>query len=976
MYPIVLLTLLAGAPGKADLEASVQRARPQPAAATFATAPILAPWRPGDPVRIIPRRHADDPLGQRLRPPVNAVIADPTTAERAWQPSATGKTLGGLLVDIGEADGAQGFIGGFPADPVGDVGPEHYVQATNGSGGAVIRIFDKATGSLARGPVAMSSLANPSTPCRSSAAGDPIILYDELAQRWLISEFTAQGPNQLCVYVSATSNALTTTWNAYSFQAPSFPDYPKYAVWTDAYYVTSNEGAGPAVYAMDRNAMLAGEEAALVRFVLAPLAGFGFQTPTPADHDGSRAPLGPGLFLRHRDDEIHAPGANDPTGDALELYELIPDFENVGQSELRGPTLIPVGEFDSELCGGSFSCFPQPGAAPGLDPVREVVMWRLQYRRFESHETLLATYVTDVSGQDRGGIRVVELRRVGGPASAWTVAQELTLGPPGDGDSRFMGSAAMDASGNIALGYSVTGNGTFPSLRYTGRAAGDPPGQLTSGELTIVDGSASQTAADRWGDYAALSVDPSDGCTFWFTSMFTPAPLWSTRIASFRFDACGSPGFNLIADLLAQNACLADGAQALAPITIEASALGGFAGAIALAFEDLPTGVSGTITPSTIAVGASATAEVTVSPLAAAGRNTFGIVGTADGVDDQRLSVNVEVNGDVPAAVSTTVPLPGATGVIGTPTFRWSAAARATGYRFQLADSASFASPLIDTTVQGTAFAPDVTLADDREFFWRVAARNVCGEGAFAPTASFRTAARVGSGCPAGTTSQTVFADDLDTGAPDWAVLGFAWALFDGIPGFAGAAWLIEFIEEATLESVATPFLDLPDDASQLLLRFRNARNIETVQDACADGGVLEFTGDDLNFFLIEDDKLGDDPYTAPILNLFSNPFGDLPAWCGETGEVIETVADVTELAGTTVSFLWTLATDSSIGTVESWVVDDVELLACFAPSAPTEDEIFRSGFEADEVAARALRRWRPSPDAARRIHRGPIGED
>ena len=204
-----------------------------------------------------------------------------------------------------------------------------------------------------------------------------------------------------------------------------------------------------------------------------------------------------------------------------------------------------------------------------LDPLREVVMFRLAYRNFGSHQALVGNLVTDVSGTDQGGIRWFELRNTGG---GWSLFQEGTYAP--DSDSRFMGSIAMDGDTNIALGYSVTSTTTFPSMRYTGRLASDPAGTMPQGEHSIVAGTGANSS-NRWGDYSAMNIDPVDDCTFWHTNMYSQANgQWATQIASFRFDACGDPGFTLSPDNANPQVCARRRAR-LAPINLTVGSLPG-----------------------------------------------------------------------------------------------------------------------------------------------------------------------------------------------------------------------------------------------------------------------------------------------------------------------------------------------------------------------------------------------------------------
>jgi len=358
------------------------------------------------------------------------------------------------------------FTGAFPPDTVGDVGPHHYIQMVNdGFGvGSVFAIYDK-TGNLLAGPISLESLWTAGGPC-ASGSGDPIVLYDRPANRWLLSEFAftvsefAFTENHLCIYISRTPDPVSGGWFLYDFPTPEFPDYPKYAVWRDAYYVSTSE-SNPAVYALDRTRMLNGQPATFQRFTVPPLDAFSFQALTPSDLDGSRRPPAgsPNYFMRHRDDEAHTPGANDPTRDFLEMWEFRVDFANPANSTLTGPIDIPVAEFDSELCGfSSLFCFPQPDTTTQLDPLREVIMWRLQYRNFGSHETLVGNFVTDVDDTNHGGIRWFELRKTAG--TPWTLFQEGTHAP--DPAHRWMGSIAMDKDGNMALGYSVSAGEPIP----------------------------------------------------------------------------------------------------------------------------------------------------------------------------------------------------------------------------------------------------------------------------------------------------------------------------------------------------------------------------------------------------------------------------------------------------------------------------------------------------------------------------------
>ena len=451
---------------------------------------------------------------------------DPLLGVQESTPAAQPNAFGTPLLNFN----GQGYTGVNPPDTVGDVGPGQYIQMINGGAGALVQIYNKATGAPIGSQFALNDLAT-GGPCQSGL-GDPIVLYDKLADRWLLSEFASSG-NHLCVYVSTGPNP-GGTYYFYDFTTPTFPDYPKYAVWPDAYYVTANE-SNPTAYALNRTRMLSGLSATFQRFTAPALAGFGFQSLTPADLDGATPPPAgsPGLFMRHRDTEVHGP-AGFPAQDLLEVWAFAVNWTTPASSSFTKIADIQVAEFDSTLCGlTSFSCVPQPGTSVQLDPLREVVMWRLAYRNFGSRQVLVGNFTTDVNGNDRAGVRWFELRKTG---SAWSLYQQGTYAP--GTINRWMGGIAMDGSGNIALGYNVSDSTTYPGIRYAGRLATDTLGTLPQGEHTLVNGTASNNS-NRYGDYSAMSVDPSDDCTFWFTGQWNAAGTWSTRIGKLKFDECG-----------------------------------------------------------------------------------------------------------------------------------------------------------------------------------------------------------------------------------------------------------------------------------------------------------------------------------------------------------------------------------------------------------------------------------------------------
>ena len=190
------------------------------------------------------------------------------------------------------------------------------------------------------------------------------------------------------------------------------------------------------------------------------------------------------------------------------------------------------------MCGYARACIPQPGTTAKVDAISDRLMYRLQYRNFGSYQTLVSNHTVDATGTDIAGVYWFELRNNG---AGWAMNQQGVYSP--DSNNRWMGSAALDHVGNLALGYSVSSSTVYPSVRYAGRLVGDPAGQLSQGEASLVVGSGSQTdtSYSRWGDYSMLGVDPSDDCTFWYTQEYvavTGVTSWTTRIGSFKFPSC------------------------------------------------------------------------------------------------------------------------------------------------------------------------------------------------------------------------------------------------------------------------------------------------------------------------------------------------------------------------------------------------------------------------------------------------------
>jgi subtilisin-like proprotein convertase family protein len=447
----------------------------------------------------------------------------------------------------------QGFL---PPDTVGDVGPNHYVQAVN----STFRVWNKSGTPLTPVRTLGSLWASIPGPCANTNDGDPIVLYDSFADRWMISQFcTVANPNNhQLIAVSQTSDP-TGAYFVYDFVMPNnkFNDYPKFGVWPDGYYMTDNQfnqagtaflGAG--VFAFDRAKMLAGDPTASYVYFDVENGNPNIGGMLPADADGliPPPPGAPCPFAYFTATEFGDPA------DAIRVFDFHVDFATPANSTFteRAGSPVPVAAFDPRTPAGRDNIEQPPpanNATAALDAIADRLMNRLQYRNYGTHQSLVANHTVNVGtgttlALHQAAVRYYELRSTGG---AFGVHEQATFAP--DATNRWMGSAAMDHEGNLAVGYSVSSTTVFPGIRYAGRLASDPPGGLFQGEGILQNGGFVQThTSSRWGDYSSTNVDPSDDCTFWHTNEYylddqpNITAEWHTRVASFKVNpTCQAP---------------------------------------------------------------------------------------------------------------------------------------------------------------------------------------------------------------------------------------------------------------------------------------------------------------------------------------------------------------------------------------------------------------------------------------------------
>jgi len=417
-------------------------------------------------------------------------------------------------------DGVGNVNGVLPPDTDGDVGPDHYFQMINLS----FAIFDK-QGNNIYGPVDNSTLWSGFIgPWTGTNDGDPIVLYDELADRWIATQFAIHTSNDTfweLIAVSQTGDPLGPYYR-YAFEYPAFNDYPHFGVWHDGYYASfnmfenGNNRAG--ISAFDRESMLEGDpDAEMVYYDM-----WGTMSMMPADMDGPAPPDGAPNYFAH----LKTWSTQD-----MEIYEFDVDWENTGNSSVTLAATLFTDPFNPDV-----GRIPQPGTGQKLDAISDRLMYRLAYRNFDDYEVLLTNHTVKVG--NHAGVRWYELRKESG--GEWYIYQQSTYSP--DDENRWMGSIAMNGDGEIALGYTVSSSTTHPSVRYTGRASDAPLGEMNYTEMELVSGSSSQSSYSRWGDYSCMSVDPVDDYTFWYTQEYMGGG-WRTRIGSFDFGPTNPPLF-------------------------------------------------------------------------------------------------------------------------------------------------------------------------------------------------------------------------------------------------------------------------------------------------------------------------------------------------------------------------------------------------------------------------------------------------
>lgn len=445
-----------------------------------------------------------------------------------------------------------------PPDTNGAVGRRDYVQLVNTS----LAVWTK-QGKLVFGPVDLATVwqglggaCDPAADPANADGGDPVVVYDEQADRWFLSQLSYPGSKPPggyhdCIAVSQTSDPAGAYYR-YDFLASSteLNDYPKFGVWPDAYYLSVNDFAGNnftgvTVVAFDRAAMLAGLPARTVSFTMSnPNEAYLLPANWEGGTLGQDPPAGaPDPFLMSCDAHTFGPCTRDQLDEwDFHVSWAHPDTSTFGRNGAPDVSL-PTADFNGDLCSSARDCVPQPGTIQGLDPGADKLMYQAAYRDIAGTPTIVASQTVNAS-PTAGNQAAINWYELADHRTGWIITGQGTYAP--GTSNRFMPSANIDVSGDLAVGYSVASTKIYPSIAVSGRLASDPRGQLR-GAATLIAGHGAQISRQaRWGDYSAMQVDPADGCTFWYTSEYyaaTAEAAWKTRIGSFRFPSCSpTPG--------------------------------------------------------------------------------------------------------------------------------------------------------------------------------------------------------------------------------------------------------------------------------------------------------------------------------------------------------------------------------------------------------------------------------------------------
>ncbi len=813
------------------------------------------PNQTGGPPRAIPNIFPKQPRAGEILPEVREA------ARFGVQDEPTGTPAPSTIVSFQ----GQSVNGGVPPDTNGDVSPAHFIQWVNSQWA----IYNKTTGARISGPTNGNSFwAGFGGPCEATNAGDPIALWDDRAQRWVMSQFLSNSPFAQCVAISTTSDPLGTYYR-YQFNLPIFGDYPHLGVWTDsqdsqnAYLMVTHDFAGAfqgaSFVAFERDKMLQGLPAQMVRF-----PGIAVDGSTSASY---------GALPLHLEGPNPAPAGTCPVFvhfDAFAsqylLWDMCMRWDAAGSSTLSAQ---PQRLTARTPFVPNFDDVAQLGTTSTLDSFGSNTMYRATARAFPAGApTPLSAVINHyVNGSAaNGGVKWVNFNLRPGtlpsqpvnvlfasgfepdPVRAATKAikDEGTYAP--DSNSRWIGAIAIDRTGNLGLGYSVGGATLSPQLRITGRDLSDPNGTMRDEQTCTPPVTGSQLRTDgRWGDYASMSVDPADECTFWFTSEYyavTSNSGWTTRVCSFKFPNCGLPTFDLVADSPTRLQICGTPTPANPTFALRVGVLDGFNSAVTLSASAQPAGVTAQFSPAIInPTPGTSTLTLQGANTLASGEYSTTVTATA-GAEQRALALSLGVSSAAPATPTLVAPAAGATGLQVRPVLSWNAVPGALSYFVEVGTSAAFTTVVASAAVTGNSWTVNIGLTPSTQYFWRVRPSNYCGNGPVSATRSFTTG--VPGQCPTGTTANIVLQDAFESGLNGWVPVGTGpnpWAQ-QAAPagtGLSTTVWRVPNNALTSDQTLTSPNVVIPANAQAVILSFDAYHSFEIdAPPGCWDGAALE----------------------------------------------------------------------------------------------------------------------------------------
>ncbi len=411
------------------------------------------------------------------------------------------------------------------------VGKNHIIELVNSDNNysSIIQVWNKA-GKVLVDHVFVKELTG------VSDYGDPNIIYDQQANRFIATFLYSGSAKKLIIIASKTEDPMGE-WYVYTFDTPSrFPDYEKVAVWGDSYFITVANGTAPAIYVLNRQDILSAKTSnPVLKFIPSAIPNIGWQALSPVNVIGkNKIPVNePAVLMRVIDD---AWDTSLYKHDRMEIFSLTINWNNPQKSFLSQPLVIPIPQYNSNLCGfNSNRCLPQKNSDVKLWPVSDFITDKAQYRNFENYASIVGSHVCNADGNGTAEVRWYELRKY--PEGNWFIYQQSTYMPTKD--DRWISSVTINQQGTIALGYNITGKNLYPGIRVTGRLQTDKLNKMTAPEKIIKDGLAANYTLD-YGDYNGIVTDPVDD-SFWFAAQWNKTTKWSTNIVHFTIDPNNVP---------------------------------------------------------------------------------------------------------------------------------------------------------------------------------------------------------------------------------------------------------------------------------------------------------------------------------------------------------------------------------------------------------------------------------------------------